>query len=128
MVHNYHHYEDSDLVEPILEYISGCFFFEALTDPKIIPYIKYKISQLDYAEAYQACVRIRNIIKRKYKAYEKLCEYECPPFYREEENRFPFKTFRLYYTEEYCNEHLFGCSSDTNTCIIPFILKNIELY
>jgi len=124
----YHHQGDSDLVEPILEYISGCVFFEALTDPKIIPYSKYKISQLDYAEAYQSCISIRNMMKRTYKAYKQLCEYECPPFYREEEHRYPFKTFRLHYTEEYYNELLFGCSPDTDTCIIPFILKNPELY
>jgi len=126
--HNYHHHGDSDLVEHIMEYISGCFFFEALTDPKIIPYTKYKISQLDYAEAYQSCISIRNVMKRTYKAYEQLCEYECPPFYSEEDNRFPFKTFRLHYSEEYYNDKLFNCSPDTNTRIIPFILKNPELY
>tara|TARA_A200000159_G_C7271835_1_gene317598 strand:+ start:151 stop:969 length:819 start_codon:yes stop_codon:yes gene_type:complete len=125
---NYHHHGDSDLVEPILEYISGCVFFEALTDSKIIPYTKYKISQLDYAEAYQSCISIRNMMKRTYKTYKQLCEYECPPFYEGEEHRYPFKTFRLHYSEEYYNDKLFNCSPDTNTHIISFVLKNPELY
>ena len=106
----YHHHGDSDLVQPIIEYISYCFFFEALTDPKIIPYTKYYIAQLDYTEAYQSCNSMRTVMKRTYKAYKQLCEYECPPFYEGEEHRFPFKTFRLHYTEEYYNEQLFGCS------------------
>lgn len=124
----YHHQGDSDLVQPIIEYISGCFFFEALADPKILPYTKYYIAQLDYTTAYNQCKFMRYIMKRTYEAYKQLCEYECPPFYEGEEHRFPFKTFRLHYTEEYYNEQLFGCSPDTNTRIIPFILKNPELY
>ena len=122
-----YHHGDSDLVQPIIEYISGCFFFEALTDPKIIPYTKYYIAQLDYTEAYQSCNSMRTVMKRTYKAYKQLCEYECPPFYEGEEHRFPFKTFRLHYTEEYYNEQLFGCSPDTNTRIIPFILKKSRI-
>jgi hypothetical protein len=120
--------ERESIINPLLEYICGCFFFQIIANSKILPYVKYTIETIEYTEAYQFSKSLRNIIKRTYNAYEKLCEYECPSYYGEDDNMFPFKNIQLHYSEKYYNEMLFACSPDTNTHIIPFILANPKLY
>ena len=117
-----------EISEPIMKYISGCFFFRAIMHPKILPYIRNDIEHRSYEESYQVCNSIRNIIKKTTESYEELYNFEYIIHHEGEHNSFPFRQIRFHYSEEFYNRKIFGCESTTATSVIPFIMKNPNLY